>query len=64
MLSICAKNEGGKVTLHFEGKAEGLKVLMRNVKAVSNVQGAEACEHELGTLLTVNAELGDVTFTL
>jgi len=64
MLSVCAKNEGGKVTLHFEGKAEGLKVLMRNVKAVFDVQGAAAAEHELGTLLTVNADLNDVTFTL
>ena len=64
MLSVCAKNEGGKVTLHFEGKAENLKVLMRNVKVVSNVQGAEACEHELGTLLTVNAELNEVSFTV
>ena len=64
MLTVSAKNEGGKVTLHFEGKAEGLKVLMRNEKAVSDVQGAEAHEHALGTVLTVNAELKDVTFTL
>ena len=64
MLSVRAKNEGGKVTLHFEGKAENLKVLMRNVKTVSNVQGAEASGHAFGTLLTVNAELNEVSFTV
>ena len=64
MLAVCAKNEGGHVTIHFEGKAENLKVLLRNVQSVSDLNGAAASEHELGTLLAVNADLGDVTFTL
>ena len=64
MLCVTAKNEGGKVTLHFEGKAEGLKVLMRNVSEVKNLSGAAAAPAELGTLLTVNAELNDVTFEI
>ena len=64
MLSVCAKNEGGRVTIHFDGRAEGLKVLLRNVKSVSNLTGATAEAHEFGTLLTVNADLGDVTYTL
>ena len=64
MLAVCAKNEGGHVTIHFEGKAENLKVLLRNVQSVSDLNGAAASEHEFGTLLTVNADLGDVTFTL
>ena len=64
MLSVCAKNEDGKVTIHFDGRAEGLKVLLRNVKSVSNLTGATAEAHEFGTLLTVNADLGDVTYTL
>ena len=64
MLAVCAKNEGGHVTIHFEGKAENLKVLLRNVQSVSDLNGAAASEHEFGTLLAVNADLGDVTFTL
>ena len=64
LLSVCAKNENGKVTISFDGKAENLKVLLRNVKSVSNLTGAAAEAHELGTLLTVNAALGDVTYTL
>lgn len=64
MLCVTAKNEGGKVTLHFEGKAEGLKVLMRNVARVKNLNGAAAEPAEFGTLLTVNAELNDVTFEI
>ena len=64
LLSVCAKNENGKVTISFDGKAENLKVLLRNVQSVSNLTGATAEAHELGTLLTVNAALSDVTYTL
>ena len=64
MLKACAKNENGKVTMKFEGKAEGLKVLLRNVKGVKALNGAEAAETELGTLLHVNAGLSDVTFEM
>ena len=64
MLKACAKNENGKVTMKFEGKAEGLKVLLRNVKGVKTLNGAEAEETGLGTLLHVNAGLSDVTFEM
>lgn len=64
MLKACAKNENGKVTMKFEGKAEGLKVLLRNVKGVKALNGAEAEETGLGTLLHVNAGLSDVTFEM
>ena len=42
MLKACAKNEDGKVTLSFEGRAENLKVLLRNVKDVKDLSGADA----------------------
>ena len=64
MLKAWAQNDGGKVTMKFEGKAEGLKVLLRNVKGVKALNGAEAEETELGTLLHVNAGLSDVTFEM
>ena len=64
MLKACAKNEDGKVTLSFEGRAENLKVLLRNVKDVKDLSGADAEETQLGLLLHVNAGLGDVTFAL
>lgn len=64
LLKAWAQNDGGKVTLTFEGKAEGLKVLLRNVKGVKALNGAEAEETELGTLLHVNAGLSDVTFEM
>ena len=64
LLKACAKNEGGKVTISFEGKAQGLKVLLRNVKAVKDLSGATAEETELGTLLHVNDALSNVTYTL
>lgn len=64
MLQVTAKNENGCVSIHMEGKAEDLSILMRNVRSVSDVHGAVASEHELGTLLTVDANCSDVTFTL
>ena len=64
MLTACAKNEGGSVTLTFEGRAEDLSVVLRNVHQVKDLTGAEAQDTELGLKLTVNAALGSVTFTL
>lgn len=64
MLLVNAVNHGGEITIHFEGRAEELKVLMRNVHGVSEVCGAEAEDCELGTLLRVNSELNNVTFKM
>lgn len=65
-LAVTAKNEGGKVTVHFEGRAEGLKLLLRNVEHVEELSGAEVAEDEssLGLVLRVDAGLGDVSFRL
>ncbi|MCI9552038.1 MAG: alpha-xylosidase [Acutalibacter sp.] len=62
-LTVTAKNQGGKVTLHFEGKAAGLRVLLRNVESVQDLNGAQAEPGELGLLLKIDSNLGDVTFT-
>ena len=64
MLTARAKNEGGSVTLTFEGRAENLSVVLRNVHQVKDLTGAEAQDTPLGLKLTVNAALGSVTFTL
>ena len=64
MLTARAKNEGGSVTLTFEGRAQNLSVVLRNVHQVKDLTGAEAQDTELGLKLTVNAALGSVTFTL
>ena len=49
MLKAWAQNQDGKVTLKFQGRAENLKVLLRNVQSVKDLSGATAEEHELGT---------------
>ena len=64
MLTARAKNEGGSVTLTFEGRAENLSVVLRNVHQVKDLTGAEAQDTELGLKLTVNAALDSVTFAL
>ena len=64
MLKVCAKKEHGKVSVTFDGKAENLKVLLHNVGAVQNLSGAVAESCEQGTMLKVNAGLGEVAFTL
>ena len=64
LLKVTAKNEGGRVTFTFDGRAEGLKLLLRNVRAVSDLTGAVSEPHQLGTLLTVNDTLGDVVFSM
>ena len=64
MLTARAKNEGGSVTLTFEGRAENLSVVLRNVHQVKDLTGAEAQDTPLGLKLTVNAALDSVTFTL
>ncbi len=64
MLTARAKNEGGSVTLTFEGRAQNLSLVLRNVHQVKDLAGAEAQDTELGLKLTINAALGSVTFTL
>ncbi|MCI8386503.1 MAG: alpha-xylosidase [Acutalibacter sp.] len=63
ILTATAKNQGGQVSMTFEGKAEGLKVLLRNVEAVENLSGAAAQKTEQGLLLIVDG-LGDVSWSL
>ena len=64
MLTARAKNEDGSVTLTFEGRAQNLSLVLRNVHQVKDLAGAEAQDTELGLKLTVNAALDSVTFTL
>ena len=64
MLTACAKNEGGSVTLTFEGRAQNLSLVLRNVHQVTGLTGAEAQDTPLGLKLTINAALDSVTFTL
>ena len=64
MLTARAKNEGGSATLTFEGRAQNLSVVLRNVHQVKDLTGAEVQDTELGLKLTVNAALDSVTFTL
>lgn len=64
MLTACAKNEGGSVTLTFEGRAQNLSLVLRNVHQVKGLTGAEAQDTPLGLKLTINAALDSVTFTL
>ena len=64
MLSVSAVNENGVITFKFDGKAENLSVLLRNVENVKHVSGAEVEQNELGTVLKVNADLSDVVVTL
>ena len=64
MLSVSAVNENGVITFKFDGKAENLSVMLRNVENVKNVSGAEVEQNELGTVLKVNADLSDVVVTL
>ena len=64
MLTAWAKNEGGKVTVAFQGRAEGLSLVLRNVHQVQGLSGAQAQDTELGLRLAVNKELSPVAFTL
>ena len=64
LLKASAVNRDGKVTFTFEGRAEGLKVLLRNIHAMKELAGAGSQDTEQGLLLTVNAGLDPVTFTL
>ena len=63
-LSVTAKREGDKITVSFEGKAAGLKLLLRNVDAIHSANGfvGEAEATPLGTLLQVNPQLQSVSF--
>jgi alpha-D-xyloside xylohydrolase len=62
LLTVNAEKVDGKVTFKFTGTAKNLKILMRNVENVSDVQGAEAEKTEKGLLLKVNSELSEVSF--
>ena len=64
MLTARAKNESGSVTLTFEGRAQNLSLVLRNVHQVKGLTGAEAQDTPLGLKLTINAALDSVTFTL
>lgn len=61
LLNVFAENKDGRVTFTFDGTADGLRILLRNVQEVKTLSGATAEPHELGTLLRVNAALNPVT---
>ena len=48
----------------FQGRAENLSLVLRNVHQVKDLTGAESQDTELGLRLTVNSQLSPVTFTL
>ena len=64
LLTAWAKNENGSVTVTFQGRAENLSLVLRNVHQVKDLTGAESQDTELGLRLTVNSQLSPVTFTL
>ena len=64
LLKASAINQEGRVTLTFSGRAENLRVLLRNVHAVKDLSGAQAQDTDQGLLLTVNPQLEPVTYTL
>jgi alpha-D-xyloside xylohydrolase len=64
MLKVSAVKTGNQVKLAFDGKAEGLSVILRNVLSVTDVQGAESQKMELGTRLMIHSELKNVSFTI
>lgn len=64
MLKVSAVNREGRVSMRFEGKAESLRVLLRNVGSVHGLQGASSSADRFGTLLTVESGADEVAFTL
>lgn len=64
LLQVSAENQNGTLTFHFEGKAENLKLLLRNISSVKEVSGAAAEQTGEGVLLAVNPELQNVTVRL
>ncbi len=64
LLAVHAENKNGRVRFTFEGIAQGLKLLLRNVAHIKDLEGARAEEHSMGLSLEVNEYLRDVTFTL
>ena len=64
LLQVSAENQNGTLTFHFEGKAENLKLLLRNISSVKEVSGAAAEQTGEGVLLAVNPELRNVTVRL
>ncbi len=64
LLQVSAENRGGRVSFRFAGRAENLSILLRNVPEVKNLTGAAAEPHKFGTLLRVNGNLEDVSFSM
>lgn len=66
LLSVTGENRDGRLTFRFEakGRVENLSILLRNVREVSDVTGAESEPHELGTLLKVGKDLPEVSVNL
>ena len=58
------RGEFTRLDFTFEGRAEDLSLVLRNVHQVKDLTGAEAQDTPLGLKLTVNAALDSVTFTL
>lgn len=63
-LKVSAVRTGNQVQLNLNGIAQGLSVILRNVSAVQNVQGAQAEETELGIKLVLNSGMHEVSFSM
>lgn len=61
-LTAAAEKEGDKITVTLNGSAQGLKILLHNVQAVSSVNGASAEKTEQGVLLAVDDGAEKVSF--
>ena len=64
LLTVTGKNENGTLRFTFAGRAENLRILLRNVFEVASVTGAQAERTEQGILLSVNENLSEVAVGL
>ena len=64
LLSVTGKHEGDTLTFIFHGKAENLRILLRNVFEIADLTGAQAEKTGQGILLSVNEDLNEVTVKL
>jgi Alpha-glucosidases, family 31 of glycosyl hydrolases len=64
ILRVQANKKDGRAAVHFDGHAEGLRLVLRNVREIDGLSGAQAQTTELGTELLVDPGLGDVAFSV
>ncbi|MDK2902190.1 MAG: alpha-D-xyloside xylohydrolase [Clostridiales bacterium] len=64
ILEATVLKDGDTVRMHFNGKVNGLSVLLRNVFAVTQADGAKIKATDMGVELLVDDKLEDVTCVL